>query len=116
MTEPNAQKPARRSTGLRYIFTAIALMGLGGGILLFSTAPDPAALSVAEAQATRLETLRLEARSVTAKVAVPGLLQPRRSVEIFAEVDGRVTEIGAEALDRVKADQLLMRMDPLWPK
>jgi len=88
-------------------------MGLGGGILLFSTAPDPAALSVAEAQATRLETLRLEARSVTAKVAVPGLLQPRRSVEIFAEVDGRVTEIGAEALDRVEADQLLMRMDPL---
>lgn len=101
------------SRSLRFIFPAIAALGVAGGVLLFWTAPDPTSLPVAEPQAPSLRTLRLEARPVSGKAAISGLLQPRHSVEIFAEVDGRVTEVGAEALDRVQADQLLFRMDPL---
>ncbi|MEE3328038.1 MAG: efflux RND transporter periplasmic adaptor subunit [Myxococcota bacterium] len=105
--------PSGSSRSLRFIFLAIAALGLAGGAFLFSTAPDPTSLPTAETQAPTLQTLRLEARPVSSKATISGLLQPRHSVEIFAEVNGRVTEVGAEALDRVEAEQLLFRMDPI---
>ena len=105
--------PGRTPRSLRVIFVAVALVGLAGGGFLFATAPDPSSLPTAQTQAPSLRTLQLKARPVSSKAAIPGLLQPRRRVEIFAEVNGRVTEVGAEALDRVEADQLLFRMDPI---
>ncbi|MFL2937018.1 MAG: efflux RND transporter periplasmic adaptor subunit [Myxococcota bacterium] len=112
--EPQEEtNPNGSSRSLRFIFPIIAALGLAGGIFLFATAPDPSALPAAYSQAPSLRTLRLEAKPISSKAAISGLLQPRRRVEIFAEVNGRVTEIGAEALDRVEADQLLFRMDPI---
>ena len=112
--EPQEEtNPHGSSRSLRFIFPTIAALGLAGGIFLFATAPDPSALPTAQTQAPSLRTLRLEAKPISSKAAISGLLQPRRRVEIFAEVNGRVIEVGAEALDRVEADQLLFRMDPI---
>lgn len=111
--EPQKNQQGGRSKSLRYVFIGVGLAGVFGGVVLFSTAPDPAALAPSEIQAPTVETLRLEARPISGRAIVPGLLRPRRSVEIFSEVSGRVIQIGADELDRVKAGQLLLSMDPL---
>ena len=91
----------------------VGAIGVAGGILFFSTAPDPTALPPTQIQSPVLQALEVRKRPISSKVLVPGLLQPSRNVELFAEVDGRVVEVGAHELDRVEADQLLMFMDPL---
>ena len=116
--EPQEEtNPHGSSRSLRFIFPIIAALGLAGGIFLFATAPDPSALPAAYSQAPSLRTLRLEAKPISSKAAISGLLQPRRRVEIFAEVNGRVTEIGAEALDRSKpisCSSEWIRFSPKW--
>jgi len=41
------------------------------------------------------------------------VLEPRRTVLLFAETRGPVLAVGAEALDRVEAGQVLVEIDPL---
>ena len=107
MPEPKAQRPLRIA-----LVVATAVL-VAGGLVLRATAPDPEALPAAEPQAPELRTHTLHAEPLTRRTEVSGLLEPRRSVEIFAEVEGRVIEIGARELDRVDDGQLLLRMDPL---
>lgn len=113
MIDPTEALHPGHSKALRYVLLAIASVGILGGLTLFATAPDPASLPPAQAQAPLLRTLQLEAHPIASRARISGLLEPRRHVDLFAEIDGRVIEVGADELDRVEADQLLLRMDPL---
>ncbi len=113
MTEERSPTDQSQSKGLRNILFLVGAIGVAGGTLFFSTAPDPTALPPTEIQSPVIQALEVRTRPISSKVLVPGLLQPSRNVELFAEVDGRVVEVGAHDLDRVEADQLLMFMDPL---
>ncbi|MFP6639364.1 MAG: efflux RND transporter periplasmic adaptor subunit, partial [Myxococcota bacterium] len=101
------------SRTLRYGLLAIALAGTLGGLILFATVPDPAALPPAVGQAPLLRALRVESHPIASRSRISGLLEPRRHVDLFAEEGGRVIEVGADELDRIEAGQLLLRMDPL---
>ena len=44
---------------------------------------------------------------------VNGVLRARRGVRLSSETEGRVLEVGAEALDAVEEDHVLVQVDPL---
>ncbi len=105
------------ATGRRRTVT-IALVGVTalfvvGGMLLRATAPAPDVIETALAEAPTVRVFQVRNEEVLPRVELSGLLEARRQVELFAEVPGRVLEVGAEELDRVDAGQLLFRMDPL---
>lgn len=85
------------------------------GLLLDATAPEPEALAPAgeDRVLPEVTAIRVAAVPVVARTRVSGVLEPRRSVQIFAETRGPVIAIGAEALDRVTAGLALVEIDPL---
>ncbi len=106
--------PERRaSLQLALIGCAIALVV--GGVILFHTAPEAVRVSTADedARLRAVATRVLRLVPVRSRAEVAGVLEARRSVQIFAETRGSVLEVGADELDRVEAGQLLVKIDPL---
>jgi RND family efflux transporter MFP subunit len=99
---------------LRSALVGLTLALFGAGLLLFWTAPDPERIAPAgEAAALRaVKTQRVRAVPIRSRAEIAGVLEARRSVQLFAETRGAVTRVGAEALDRVEAGQLLLAVDP----
>ena len=99
---------------LRSVLIGLALALFAAGLLLFWTAPDPERVTPAgEAAALRaVKTQRVRAVPIRSRAEFAGVLEARRSVQLFAETHGAVTRLGAEALDRVEAGQLLLAVDP----
>jgi membrane fusion protein (multidrug efflux system) len=87
---------------------------LAGGIALFASAPEQERVAEAgAAEAVReVGTMRVTRAAVRPRARFSGVLEARRTVKLFAETQGPVLEIGAEALDRVEAGQVLVRIDP----
>jgi membrane fusion protein (multidrug efflux system) len=108
---PEQLAPRRRIVSI--VFIAIAALLVTGGVLLKAGAPAPEEIVTASAEALSVQVLSVREASVLPHVELNGLLEAQRQVELFAEVPGRVLEVGAEELDRVEAGQLLVRMDPL---
>ncbi len=86
-----------------------------GGLVLMMVAPDPEKIASAGVQnpLREIRVTRMVTQLVRARVERSSILEPRRSVRVFAETRGPVIEVGAEALDRVEVEQLLLRIDPL---
>ena len=105
---------AEQRSRLRSALIGLALVLFAAGLLLFWTAPDPERVAPAgEAVALReVKTQRLRAVPIRSRAELAGVLEARRSVQLFAETHGAVTRLGAEALDRVEAGQLLLAVDP----
>jgi membrane fusion protein (multidrug efflux system) len=113
MTESTSpQPPSQRA---RWVF-----LGAGGGLLLltlllFATADRPGAESAvgAEATATTIDVLVIEERALERSTRLSAVVEARRRIQLVAETQGRVLEVGADELDRVTADQMLVQVDPL---
>ena len=80
------------------------------------TAPRPEALAAAgdAAALRRVATRAGQSVEVRPRIEIAGVLEGRRSVELYAETRGSVLELGAEELDRVAAGQLLVEIDPQY--
>jgi RND family efflux transporter MFP subunit len=106
---------AERRPALQRSLIGATLALFAGGLLLFWSAPDPARVSPVGQAATlrEVKTQRVRAVPVRSRVALAGVLEPRRSVQLFAETRGPAIEVGAEALDRVEAERVLVAVDPL---
>ncbi len=100
---------------LQWVFAGIAGFFVLAGLLLMMTAPDAEEIAaVGGSQVLReIRVAELKLSSVDARVEISGVLEPRRVVLLFAETSGPVTAIGAEDLDAVEADQVLVEIDPL---
>ena len=98
---------------LRAALVGGAILLVATGLLLRLTAPKPVPIDVPLDLGIPVDTLILAPAALQHRVSISGMIQARRSVELFAEQAGRVLEVGAEALDRVTTGQLLMRVDPL---
>lgn len=98
----------------RTLIVLIALL-VFGGIALRQTAPKPEAVAAAGEQtaATLVRTLTVVATPIRDRATLSGVIDAKRRVRIFSETNGRVLEIGAEELDAVEPDQLLVQVDPL---
>ncbi len=108
---PRAQMSARIS--LRTAIIGGTLLLVAGGIGLRIMAPEPIPIEVAPDAGIPVNALTLAPTALEHRVRVSGIVQARREVELFAEQMGRIHEVGAEALDSVTTNQLLMRIDPL---
>ncbi|MCP3986214.1 MAG: efflux RND transporter periplasmic adaptor subunit [bacterium] len=116
MNEPaNVQSTTASPNRARWIFLAAAGLLLLGTIALFGLAPEPLreAAAGADATAVRVDAWTVEPLPLVRTTRLSGVIEARRRVELFAEVGGRVIELGAEDLETVEAGQLLLKMDPL---
>lgn len=99
---------------LRGVLLGLAAVLAAGGFLLFGSAPDPEDVAAAGDSVLRaVEVQRVGALPLRPRAEVAAVLEPRRSVKIFAETRGPVLAVGAEALDRVESGRMLVRIDPL---
>lgn len=64
-------------------------------------------------EGTLVTTETIDRRDLEAVVSASGKLEPRRSVNISAQSMGRVTRLGVNEGDRVKAGQFLLQIDPV---
>ncbi len=103
----------RQPWRLNRTFYVIAALLVAAGFALSLSAPSPELREASGVQPVPLRAYLVAARAVQPVAAVAGLLEARREVELFAEAEGKVLEVGAEELDHVEAGQLLFRMDPL---
>ena len=62
-------------------------------------------------ETVRVSFAAVERRDLTATVSAPGWVQATSSVDISAEVPGRIVEMAVAEGDRVEAGQLLLRLD-----
>jgi len=99
--------------GLPVVFGVVALGLVCAGAVLRCTAPEPELRPAAGLEPLAVGTYRVREISDRPRAELTGLVEARRLVELFVEGAGQVLETGAEALDRVEADQLLARIDPV---
>ncbi|SDD51935.1 efflux RND transporter periplasmic adaptor subunit [Aquimonas voraii] len=94
-----------------------ALAALGAALLLSACAdsgsapPAPAATAVREERSQPVRAYTLAPRTLGRSVLVAGTVEPLRSIALAARTDGVVAEVAVEAGDRVRAGQLLARID-----
>lgn len=99
----------------RMVFVAIGAGLFTAGLLLFGSAPEQERVAVADeaAVAREIVTQRVARHAIQPRVGFSGVLEPRRTLKVFAETHGPVLALGAEELDRVERGQILVRIDPL---
>ncbi len=95
--------PMSRKTKLGLIIGFI-VVGVGGVIAL------SAAKSRNKATEVRLEAVA--ARDLTATVTASGRIDAKRSVDVTADITGRITSIAVKEGDLVRQGQLLLQIDP----
>jgi len=108
-------EPVDGSGRLRWLILGLAGLLVVGGVVLEATAPEPEEVAPAGENRVLQEVavIRVAPVPVVSRARVSGVLEPRRSVQIFAETRGPVIAVGAETLDRVEAGRELVAIDPL---
>jgi len=92
----------------RYLFYAILLLAVGGGIWeLWDRVADPSPIEVEVVQVQSVRPGSLEPAVLTAG----GYIVPHRKIQLGSKVTGRVTWIGVEKGDPVKKGQLLVKLE-----
>ena len=84
---------------------------LGGiGVLLVAIGGIAAASGGDKATEVRIEPV--ERRDLVASVTASGQVQPRRKVDVSADITGRIVRLAAREGDRVTKGQFLLEIDP----
>jgi HlyD family secretion protein len=60
----------------------------------------------------KFDTVAVDKGPIAAKVSATGTLSPRKTVQVGAQVSGRITELHADFNDHVTKDQVIARLDP----
>lgn len=115
MNQPMMDEASEPSGRTRWIFLGVAGFLVAGTFALYGSAPERQSKAAAgvEATAVQVGTWTVESQPLVRTTRLSGVIEARRRVELFAEVGGRVIELGAEDLEAVEAGQLLLEMDPL---
>jgi membrane fusion protein, multidrug efflux system len=99
---------------LLWILIIVVLAAAGVLIVKLAGREEP----VPEAAGERPESVRVEraeTRDVIETVALPATIEARHDLLLAAETSGRITEMNVDKGDRVKAGDVLMRIDAaLW--
>lgn len=85
------------------------LIGLGVAVTLIAVAAVIRAAGGGDAVAVRTE--RVERRDLVARVSATGHIEPKTSVDISADVSGRIVELTVEEGDDVEEGELLLTID-----
>lgn len=95
--------PMSRRTKM-YLLAGILVVGVGGVL----------ALSAAKSgnKATEVKLEAVTARDLTSTVTASGRIEAKRSVDVTADITGRITHILVKEGDMVREGQLLLQIDP----
>src|SRR5205814_2257835 len=86
------------------------LVGAGAAVLIVAIVAISAAARRDRGQEVRLETAGR--RDLVAAVTASGKLQPKKKVDVSADITGRITKIAVREGDLVKQGQFLIQIDP----
>lgn len=103
-----------KSLSLSRIALVLALAGALAACSQPASSPASGAVRAPQAEAERGFPVRayvVERRTLERNVLVAGTVEPLRSIQLAARTDGVVAEVAVEAGDRVRAGQLLARID-----
>jgi len=87
-------------------------MVIGGVVVVLAGAATAANFYLKRVQAPTVTAEPIRKRDLEAVVSASGKIQPKRSVNMSANVMGKVTRLAVEEGDRVKAGQFLLQIDP----
>ncbi len=104
---PNARSRARRIGWFAGVALALALAGFGA----FRLVRQRALMA-----RPKYEKVRVERRDIHVAISATGTLKGRSTVEVGAEVSGRVVEVAVDYNDKVRRGQLLALIDPEQPR
>jgi HlyD family secretion protein len=105
------RRPLSGAAGVAKAALVVALMAGSGMSARPVLAADEKAVAKADVAAPRVTVAKAVKRKVTETVTVTGTLVPREEVLAGAQIDGlRIVDILAEEGDRVKQDQVLVRL------
>ena len=82
------------------------------GVVLLLAAVVAANLYYRRETGLNVQAEALRNRDLEAIVSASGKVQPKRQVNVSANITGRVTRVGVEEGERVKAGQFLLEIDP----
>src|ERR1700756_2309622 len=86
------------------------LLGVGGGVLLVLLIVVSASAKGDKGADVRIDTVGR--RDLVAAVTASGKIQPKKKVDISADITGRITEIAVKEGDWVTKGQFLLQIDP----
>ena len=96
-------QPGRRLIKWAFTIAFLAALGFGGSLVLRKRATE---------NATQYRTERVERKDLRVTVSATGTLQTLKSVDVGAEVTGRILRILVDYNDKVKQGQVLAEIDP----
>src|SRR3989475_4590776 len=85
-------------------------LGVGGGVLLIVLVMVSASAKRDKGIEVRFETVGR--RDLVAAVTASGKIQPKKKVDISADITGRITRIAVREGDLVQKGQFLLQIDP----
>lgn len=86
------------------------LLGIGGGVLLIGLIVLSASAKGDKGVEVRMDTVGR--RDLVAAVTASGKIQPKKKVDISADITGRITDIAVKEGDWVTKGQFLLQIDP----
>ncbi|HEY6808456.1 MAG TPA: efflux RND transporter periplasmic adaptor subunit [Gemmatimonadales bacterium] len=86
------------------------LLGIGGGVLLILLIVASAKAKGNKGAEVRFE--KVARRDLVAAVTASGKIQPKKKVDISADITGRITQIAVKEGDYVTKGQFLLQIDP----
>ncbi|HMH82167.1 MAG TPA: efflux RND transporter periplasmic adaptor subunit [Gemmatimonadales bacterium] len=86
------------------------LVGTGVAVLIVGLVAISAGARRERGQEVRLE--QVSTRDLVAAVTASGKIQPKKKVDVSADITGRITKIAVREGDLVKQGQLLLQIDP----
>jgi len=86
------------------------LLGIGGGVLLIGLIVLSASAKGDKGVEVRLD--KVGRRDLVAAVTASGKIQPKKKVDISADITGRITDIAVKEGDWVTKGQFLLQIDP----
>jgi HlyD family secretion protein len=89
----------------KWLLALIVLLVIAGGTAAYFARRQPQGISVTAEGIQR--------RDLEAIVSASGKIEPKKTVNISAQTPGRVTRLGVNEGDRVKAGQFLLQIDPV---
>jgi membrane fusion protein (multidrug efflux system) len=113
MTAPGPVPRAPRRARLLFVSATLLLLAGTFALCVFSPEPERVAAAGAEATAVPVPALTVAAQPLERSSRFSGVVEPKRRVELLSESSGRVLRCGAEELETVEADQVLVEVDPL---
>ncbi len=113
MNAPGPAPRAPRRARILFVSGTVVLLAGTFGLCFFAPEPERVAAAGADATAVPVPVLTVAAEALERSARFSGVVEAKRRVELLSETSGRVLRRGAEELDRVGADQVLVEVDPL---